>query len=147
MRPPISNTSATYTPVDQDKVVRLLAPHTYIHSFIASPINHRLSLARNMQMANWNKEYAASISEIKEDYEPIKNDDEEVLNLLLTNDDYDFGSAAWYLTIICSGTIIEGLQEDNDAGWEAYITECVGTTVTEERKDYLERARDAMDEL
>ena len=100
-----------------------------------------------MQIANWNKEYAASISEIKDEFEPIKEDVDEILNLLLFNDDYDFGSAAWFLTTVCNDEIRGELQKGTDAGWEKYITKCVGTTATPERKEYLERARDVVNDL
>lgn len=100
-----------------------------------------------MQIANWNKDYAASIAEIKDEFVPVKGDVGEVLNLLLSNDDYDFGSAAWFLTTLCNDEIRGELRKGTDSGWEKYITECVGTTVTPERKEYLARARDAVDDL
>ncbi|KAL1960439.1 hypothetical protein VTO42DRAFT_7738 [Malbranchea cinnamomea] len=102
---------------------------------------------RNMQMPDWNREYAASIPKIKDKFEPIKDDVDAVLDLLLTNDDYDFGSAAWFLTTVCKDDVRKELQKNNDAGWEKYITECIHTTVTEERKQYLQRARSVSDTL
>ncbi|KAG8995787.1 hypothetical protein FRB95_013388 [Tulasnella sp. JGI-2019a] len=59
-----------------------------------------------------------------------------VLDLLLKegNEDLDFGSAAWFLSSQCSADVRSGLKSGSEAGWEAYLTECVGTTVTDDRK-------------
>jgi len=67
-----------------------------------------------------------------------KND---VLNIVLQHDDLSFASAAWFLKRSaatagtgCSPAIISGLQAGTEKGWEAYITGCVGTTVTDDRR-------------
>jgi len=46
----------------------------------------------------------------------------------------DFASAAWFYKTNCSPDVITGVQAATEAGWEAYITQCVGTTVTDERR-------------
>jgi hypothetical protein len=63
-----------------------------------------------------------------------------VLDLVLP-DDLSFASAAWFLKRSaatggtgCSPAIIAGLQAATEQGWEAYITGCVGTTVTDARR-------------
>lgn len=67
-----------------------------------------------------------------------------MLELLLSNEDYDFGSAAWFLTTQCSKSVRSSLQAGTEAGWEQYITGCVGTTVTSDRKQFWQRAMKAL---
>jgi hypothetical protein len=100
--------------------------------------------ARNMQMPNWNQKYAASLPEISQQYEPVKDNVDAVLELLLKNDDHDFGSAAWFLVTNCPGEVRAELQKGTDEGWERYITQCVHTTVTDERRKYWLGAREVM---
>jgi len=76
-----------------------------------------------------------------------KND---VLALMLP-DDLSFASAAWFLKRSaatggtgCDQTIIDGLQAATEEGWEAYITGCVGTTVTDDRKKVYDAALAAL---
>ncbi|KAF9029582.1 hypothetical protein BDP27DRAFT_1246585 [Rhodocollybia butyracea] len=62
-------------------------------------------------------------------------------------DSLSFASAMWFYTQ--SGAqgqgclempgMVQGLQQQSESGWENYITNCVGTTVTQERKQiYLQ---------
>jgi hypothetical protein len=97
-----------------------------------------------MQMPNWNQKYAASLPEISEQYELVKDSVEGVLDLLLKNDDHDFGSAAWFLATNCPAEVRAELQKGTDAGWERYITQRVHTTVTDERRKYWLGAREVM---
>ena len=59
-----------------------------------------------------------------------------VLNLLTSNETLSFASAAWFLknSGLCGDDIIQGLRSGSEAGWEAYITQCISTTVTDDRK-------------
>ncbi|EEP79744.1 predicted protein [Uncinocarpus reesii 1704] len=103
---------------------------------------------RNMQMPEWNTRYAASIPELKDQLKgPACNDKVKTLDLLLSKDDYDFGSAAWYLTTQCKPDVRKGLQEGTKVGWEKYITSCIQTTVSEERSKYWQSAIKEMKEL
>ncbi|TDL26004.1 hypothetical protein BD410DRAFT_560618 [Rickenella mellea] len=66
-----------------------------------------------------------------------------VLALMLP-DDLSFASASWFYTNQCDQSIVQGLQSATESGWENYITECVGTTVTDDRKTAYLAALSAM---
>jgi hypothetical protein len=60
-----------------------------------------------------------------------------VLNLVL-GDTLSFASAAWYLKRSavtghtgCTQDIVDGLTAATQTGWEAYIKQCVDTTLTD----------------
>lgn len=36
------------------------------------------------------------------------------------------------------------LQKGSETGWQKYISDCVGTSVTDERKEYWDRAAKAL---
>lgn len=93
-----------------------------------------------MQSPEYNALYAESIPSLKEELAPISGQPEAVLDLLLTEDCHDFGSAAWFLTTQCSFKVRNALRSGGEDGWQKYITSCVGTTVTEERREIWERA-------
>ena len=97
-----------------------------------------------MQSPDFNAEYALSITEIKKKLCGAKGDVEKVLDILLENPEYDFGSGAWFLTTQCEDGVREQLQSGREEGWEAYITECVVTDANDERKVYWRRAVDAL---
>lgn len=67
-----------------------------------------------------------------------------LLDLLRANEAFDFGSGAWFLTTQCTADVRAALQKGDQAGWERYISDCVGTSVTDERKSYWERAVQAL---
>ena len=103
-------------------------------------------------MAAYNLMYAESIPELAPKVEIVTNgravdalsDDQQnqVRALLISNETYDFGSGAWFLSQICSDSIRQQLQLGSEAGWEAYLSDsgCVGTTVTQDRTAYWRRA-------
>lgn len=92
-----------------------------------------------MQSPAYNKKYASSIPSLKAKVSQCVNTS-EVLNLILANKQYDFGSGAWFLTTQCSGDVRTALQKGDEQGWERYITGCVGTEASQGRKTYWERA-------
>lgn len=100
-----------------------------------------------MQMTSYNRKYAASIPEIHDELENVKDDPVAVLDLLLTMDNYSFASAAWFLTTQCSSAVRKELQSGSDEGWVAYTSQCIGTTVTDKRRAYMDRAREVADDL
>ncbi|EAS28427.3 uncharacterized protein CIMG_09631 [Coccidioides immitis RS] len=102
---------------------------------------------RNMQMPKWNARYLASIPELKDQREKVGDDKAKILDLLLSKDDYDFGSAAWYMTSQCTSDVRKGLQDGKEDGWEKYITACVGTTASGERLRYWQVAVKEMQKL
>ena len=98
---------------------------------------------RNMQSAAFNLVYAQSIPALSASVAGESTAPNEVLDLLTMNDEYDFGSAAWYLSTQCSESIRDGLQNGSPASWQAYISGCVGTTPTPDRQAYWQRAAQA----
>ncbi|KAK2879982.1 hypothetical protein FQN49_000675 [Arthroderma sp. PD_2] len=102
---------------------------------------------RNMQMPKFNALYAKSISELSGKLGPKFTNVEAVLEILLSKDDYDFGSAAWFLTTQCTPAVRTALQSGTEDGWSKYLTECIGTTVSEERKAYWTKAMESVKDL
>ncbi|KAF4175259.1 hypothetical protein CNMCM8694_008499 [Aspergillus lentulus] len=99
---------------------------------------------RNMQSPAFNAKYAASLPALADKLEGVSGDPAGVLDLLLSNEEYDFGSGAWFLTTQCSQEVRSELQSGSQAGWEKYISSCVGTDANEERKAYWTRAVQAL---
>ncbi|GKZ72129.1 hypothetical protein AnigIFM56816_010283 [Aspergillus niger] len=99
---------------------------------------------RNMQSPSYNSKYAASLPALAGQLSSVSGDPTGVLNLLLANEDYDFGSGAWFLTTQCSASVRSQLQSGSEAGWAAYITDCVGTNANDDRKAYWTRATQAL---
>ncbi|KAL8686405.1 MAG: hypothetical protein Q9224_005458, partial [Gallowayella concinna] len=99
---------------------------------------------RNMQSPAFNLEYAKSIPALAEGLKKAGDDVKAVVALLTSNGAYDFGSAAWFLKNKCSDKVKAGLKAGTEDGWKAYTTECIGTTVTEDRKAYWTRAAKAL---
>lgn len=97
-----------------------------------------------MQSPTFNEKYASSITELADAYASATGDVVAILDLLLSDEKYDFGSAAWFLTTQCSESVREALQTGSEEGWEGYISGCVGTTVTDDRKAYWSRAVEAL---
>lgn len=97
-----------------------------------------------MQSPEFNMKYAQSIPALKTKLAEAGTDPKAVLALLTADGNLDFGSAAWFLTTQCSAPVRAALKTGSKEGWESYIKECVGTTVTPERQAYWERATKAM---
>lgn len=102
-------------------------------------------IARNMQSPDYNALYAESLPDLQKDLAPISGKPEAVLDLILTKDAHDFGSAAWFLATQCSPAVRNALRSGGEDGWRKYITSCVGTTVTEDRREVWERAVEALE--
>ncbi|KAJ5099209.1 hypothetical protein N7532_006210 [Penicillium argentinense] len=99
---------------------------------------------RNMQSAAFNKKYIASIPALRESSARVADDAAALLELLLENETYDFGSGAWFLTTQCTDEVRKALQSGSEAGWQSYITQCVGTSASGDRKAYWDRAVKAL---
>lgn len=59
----------------------------------------------------------------------------------------DWGAASWYYTTKCSDSIKEGVKAGTKAGWQAFVTECVQTTLDmgeKSREVYWTRAAQAL---
>ena len=98
-----------------------------------------------MQSPAFNKKYANSIPDLKDKVGSVADDPVALLDLLRENETYDFGSGAWFLATQCSKDVRSLLQDGSETGWKRYISDCIGTSVTDERKAYWERARKALD--
>lgn len=68
-----------------------------------------------MQSPAYNKKYATSIPSLKDEASQAANVG-EVLDLLLDNKEYDFGSGAWFLTTQCSCDVRTALQKGDEQG-------------------------------
>ncbi|KAJ6178027.1 hypothetical protein N7519_008488 [Penicillium mononematosum] len=99
---------------------------------------------RNMQSPAFNKKYASSLPELKDKLPSVSNSPEELLDLLRSDSATDFGSGAWFLTTQCSKDVRTALADGSETGWQRFISDCVGTSVTEERREYWERAVEAI---
>ena len=97
-----------------------------------------------MQSPTYNSKYAADIPALAGKLSSVSGDPTGVLDLLLADEEYDFGSGAWFLTTQCSASVRAQLQTGSEAGWTAYITSCVGTDANDNRKAYWTRAIQAL---
>lgn len=93
-----------------------------------------------MQSPDYNLKYAQYLSTVctncgisKEAVQKAQSQGPEQVLALVNTDEWSFGSAAWFLATQCDGSIRQGLREGSEAGWESYLSSCVGTTATEER--------------
>lgn len=100
----------------------------------------------NMQMFDFNLEYAQSISELATDVSNLgtitTDDQKNQLLALVTPDDYNFGSGPWFLSTKCTDDVRSQLSEGTDAGFSAYMG-CVGVELTADRTAYWTRAKAA----
>lgn len=97
-----------------------------------------------MQSPSYNKKYASSLPALKNDIPNVSDSPADLLDLLRNNETYDFGSGAWFLTTQCSRDVRAKLQSGSESGWQLYISDCVGTSVTEERRGYWMKAVKAL---
>ncbi|KAK6064101.1 hypothetical protein SCUP515_11954 [Seiridium cupressi] len=99
----------------------------------------------NMQMFDYNLEYAQSITELSAKVSALgtitTDDQKNQLLALVTDDNYNFGSGPWFYTTKCASAR-SALQQGTDAGFAAYMS-CVGVTVTDDRSAYWTRAKQA----
>jgi hypothetical protein len=97
-----------------------------------------------MMMPDFVAEYAKSIPALKT---AGVTDPDQLLQLVMA-DEYSFGSAAWFYSTKCDEKTKEGLKAGTTAGWEAWLTGCVGTTIGEDepqgRRGIYDRTRVAL---
>lgn len=99
---------------------------------------------RNMQSPTYNVKYAFSLPLLTSQLSHVSDEPAGILSLLLSDGEYDFGSGAWFLTTQCSDEVREALRTGSESGWASYLGECVGTSVTDARRDYWNRALTAL---
>ncbi|SPQ18920.1 85eea3a9-dd18-43f0-8a31-52928eb69e5c [Thermothielavioides terrestris] len=94
----------------------------------------------NMMMPNFVSEYATDLFGAAKVAGKSPND----VLALVTPDEYNFGSAAWFLTTKCTADVRSSLKTGTDAGWIAYNSNCLGVDGTlSERLAYWNRAKTA----
>lgn len=98
---------------------------------------------RNMMMPTFVAEYVQFLG-----LTPTSTDPATVL-MMVENDQYGFGSASWFYHEQCSSEIKSGVQSGSQAGWDAFLTTCVGTDADEgsgstSRLAYWQRATVAL---
>ncbi|KAK3945255.1 hypothetical protein QBC46DRAFT_371715 [Diplogelasinospora grovesii] len=72
----------------------------------------------NMMLAKWVSPYAASIFGAG----AIAGKSPDDILAMVTPDEYNFGSAPWFLTQQCGAAVRSALSAGTDAGWAAYMT-------------------------
>ena len=98
---------------------------------------------RNMQSAAFNLKYAQSIPVLAPQIPMLQqNGPNGILNALVSNDAWDFGSAAWFLSTQCGPSVLTELGSGGAEGFNAYLA-CIGTTNTPDRMAYFQRAMTA----
>lgn len=136
-----------YAPGQVAAVLALTAFESVNYSF-----KHNVSPGRpgqgtsNMQMIDYNVEYAASIPELADQVAAVgdvaaSDDGKNKLLALVTDDKYNFGSGPWFLTTQCPD-VVDQLAAGTDAAFAAYM-QCVGVSVTPDRQEYWNRAKTA----
>ena len=94
-----------------------------------------------MQSGAFNLKYASSIPALSPALTALSPGDlTGVRKLLVSNDVYDFGSAAWFLSTQCSPEIRSGLQSGTTAGYQAYVSDCIHVPASGDRQAYWDRA-------
>ena len=98
---------------------------------------------RTMMMPTYVAEYVSFLG-----LKPSSSDPATVLSLV-ENDQYSFGSAAWFYHEKCSDAIKTQVKTGSQAGYDAFLTTCVGTQANEgsgstSRLAYWQRATAAL---
>ena len=111
---------------------------------------------RSMQKIDFNLEYAQAFPSLKDKLHTITGGQTAAASLsdkqkndivqLLIDTNADFGSASWYLSTKCPevrNQLAAMSKGSGTAVWEAYITQCVGGTMDDSRRQYFTRAAKA----
>jgi len=98
---------------------------------------------RNMQSPAFNLQYAESLYPVAT-VQAAQAQGVDAVLALVNDDAGSFGSAAWFLSSQCSESVRQGLAAETAAGWQAYLTSCVGTTDTSDRDTLWTAAIQAM---
>ena len=94
---------------------------------------------RNMQSAQFNLQYATSLQLGAAE----QSGPNGVLDALIGNDAYDFGSAAWFLDTQCGPDVKAGLATGGSPAFTAYLN-CIGSAMSPDRQAYWTRATAAL---
>jgi len=117
---------------------------------------------RNLQIFKFNLQYALDIpavapqakallgpitpSSSQAEIDAVPDATKNAVRALVLDDTNSFASAAWFLKAsgACAQSFSDGLKTGTVAGWESYITGCVGTTVTDDRRAAYDAALKAL---
>ncbi len=146
---PILASFATYKitdPATQAAVVSTIAMESgdfkYSHHYFPFPVPGQGT--RNMQSAAYNLDYARSIPGLAGELEAAQAaGPENVIDLLLSHPEYDFGSAAWFLTAQCDDGVVSGLAKAGTEAFDAYVG-CIGASASAQRTEYYTNALKAI---
>ena len=145
---PIAKSFAKYQICNKGEQAALIA--TMALESVSFQYSHNVSPGRpgqgtrNMMMPKFVLEYAASLP-IADQAQKIGGASDQaltqVLKLLQDNPEYDFGSAAWYLSSQagCQGAR-DAFAQKSPSAFQTYVTQCLETTTTQDRTDYYTRA-------
>lgn len=122
----------------------LLALMLYESGDFKYAINHYPGVpgqgTRNMQSPAYNLEYAQYLSSVCTDcgvtvaqVEQASSQGPTAVLDLVNTDEWSFGSAAWFLTTQCDASIRQGLAAGTQAGYEAYLQQCIYASVDDKR--------------
>ena len=146
---------SSYGVVSPPEIAALLSLIAFETGDFKYNINHYPGRAgqgtRNMQMPDFNLQYALSIPALVGQVQAItsattstaglSDDQLNAIRALVLPDEYTWASAAWFYTTKCA-SIRSQVQAGGQAGLEAYLG-CVGTTATSDRLAYWTRANTA----
>ncbi|KAK7542690.1 uncharacterized protein J3D65DRAFT_225205 [Phyllosticta citribraziliensis] len=98
---------------------------------------------RNMQSATYNEEYATFLFGADKVAQAKSSGGADGVLSLVSGDEASFGSAAWFLTTQCTKAVQQGVASGTQAGFEEYITGCIGGTMDDSRIEYWTKAKAA----
>lgn len=98
---------------------------------------------RVMLMPPFIAKYVASMPQMAGEAAQAGNDPVKMLGLVL-DDGHSFGAGAWFVSSQCTPEVRRRLAEGTEEGWSMWISGCVGTTVTDQRKQYWVKAKEAL---
>jgi len=131
-------------------IIAIMAFESVQFQFETNQQGHPGQGTANMQSGDFNIEFAKSFPELAPKVDQIlggsvgaTDEQKNAVRALLIgpgNDNYDFGSGAWFEKNKCTPDIIQGLQAGTQQGWSDYITKCVGTDVAP-RQAFYDKAK------
>lgn len=102
---------------------------------------------RNMQSPAFNLKYAEWLAANATDsgistsqVEAADAEGPEQVLALVNDNRWGFASAAWFLATQCDEKFRGGLAAQTEDGWNSYLTDCIGTTVTDDRTAIWKKA-------
>ena len=98
------------------------------------------SPAYNLKYAEWLATECTNCGITAQEVKKAEATGPKAVLALVNTDEWGFGSAAWFLSPQCDASVQKGLAAGTEEGWEDYLTQCVGTSATEERTAIWKKA-------